>query len=347
MIMKPTNLSTKKYLILVSLILAALIALIIFAPRTSAQHGVITVDNPDTVAPVLSIVQNNERLSVVASDANLDASSWQRSGPFSVRPNCEATTIVYNQAHAANRHLTLTEADNSLWYCFKVADTDKNVGYARFQVLGVELMQEVAMPVEQPKEEPPVEEVALAVSAIQADNAITVTANKGLSDEAWASSEVLIVESATACHAASFQRLSRSVFMSTRVTSLSWRDNGRFYCFRVSEDAGASYAYASIQVSGLVAPVTTTNSPAPVAPASVAEPAADDETVAPDSNDAGAANNAEVAANDKEEADDDDDDETTLRSLGIGVVVAGVLAIIAVTLFGRRQSADAEDEEEL
>ena len=77
----------KKSFFLLSIIsvFCLLLYLVAYPFPVSAQQGVVTIDNTVDVGPVLSVVQNNTSLVVVASDNNLDTNSWQNVGPFSVR----------------------------------------------------------------------------------------------------------------------------------------------------------------------------------------------------------------------------------------------------------------------
>ena len=324
-----------KYVIIAAALLAAALYL---APITKAQQGVVTPDNPETRPPVLSIVQNNTALSVLASDDNLDSSTWHAAGPFSQEPTCDSDGLVYGPASPNARFLTLTPADNGKWYCFKVADTDDNYGYAKFEVLGVTVEEE---PVEEEAEEmaePEVESEPLALSVSQSGSSLLTVVNR----ENYAGEiQVTIVASSSDCAAGSFDSSPRSVFSGRQVSGLSWRDNGKHYCFRMA-DEGGDYVYAQIEVSGLPVPAGVST------PAPEQRPAdeADEET--------GEAEEAEQPAEGEREEDeagtsaDTDDEDNTLRLVGIVVAVVGIVAIMAVILLSRRQAdqtlEDSDDD---
>ncbi|MYB40021.1 hypothetical protein F4X86_01845 [Candidatus Saccharibacteria bacterium] len=322
-----------KYVIIAAALLAAALYL---APAVSAQQGVVTPDNPETRAPVLSIVQNNTALSVLASDDNLDSNTWQAAGPFAQEPTCDSDGLVYGPADPHARFLTLTPADNGKWYCFKVADTDGNYGYAKFEVLGVTVEEEV---VEEEAEEMPEPEIAsepLALSVSQSGNSLLTVVNR----ENYAGEiQVTIVSGTTDCVARSFDRSPRSVFSGRQVSGLSWRDNGKWYCFRTAEDG--SYAYGLIQVSGLPVPAGVDAAPAEQpAPEEGEEEAEEAETeTAEDEQEEEGAGSAEG---------DDGEEDNALRLVGIIVAVVGIVAIMAVILFSRRQSEqnieDSDDD---
>ncbi len=339
--MKSIKLSINKYVVLALSIALTLLYFVFSASLASAQQGVVTPDNSAQIAPTLSVVQNNQNLEVIASDNNLDINSWQRSGPFVSDPNCEDDGTVYNRMGNGNRFLVLTEADNNQWYCFKVADFDNNIGYAEFQVLGVEEVEEV---IEEPEEEEPAG--VLIIEIEQDGTSIIAQANRGLKGEpTW---QVVSVDAPVNCNGEYFRSHSRQVFESDRVSGLSWRDNGQHYCFRLAEGEG-SFVYGSIEVVGLAAPAGVDQEDD--------DEEEDDTTVVIDEGNEGDENADEdenaAAAEDEDEDDEDgaaaaeDEDDDNLRSLGIGVVVVGILAIIAVIFFSKRQPDQDVDEDDL
>ena len=347
--MKSIKLSINKYALLALSIALSVLYFILYAAPVSAQQGVVTPDNTTLISPSLSVVQNNQNLEVIANDNNLNPDSWQRSGPFSSEPDCGEDGTVYNQASSGNRFLVLSENDNNLWYCFKVADYDYNIGYAKFQILGVKIMEEIAEDPVETMNEDPME--PLMIEATQSGSSIIATPNRDLEgDIKW---EVLIVDNAVDCHVGIFRSQSRRVLSGNRVGDLSWRDNGRHYCFRVSENEG-SYVYASIEVFGL-----------PVPPG-VKQDADDDDNQTGGQEEQGNEDGADddqdsddSSSDDKDDEDEDDEDEDDedtagdedgkdeggLRIVGIVVVVVGILAIIAVFVFSKRQPDQNEDDD--
>ena len=324
--MKTTNLSIIKYLALGLTITLALVYLFVMrATVVSAQQGVITVDNPTAQVPTLSIRHNNTVLEIIATDNNLDESSWQNAGPFVNEQDCDSDGLVYNRPGASSRFLTLTEADNGQWYCFKVGDRDNNTGYAKYQVVGVE--------VEEIVEEEEVEELSATVT--QEGSVLILQTNIDPS-----SRQVVLLEVGETCIERSFNRQGRRVFDAGRVTGLSWRDNGKRYCFKVSAD-GSDYIYIIGEVSGIAAPTPRPNEV--VNDSSDDQDEDEDSTDSDEDDDEDDEDGDEVAKTDDDEDGDDGDDN--LRFVGIGVVVLGILAIIAVVVLSKRQSDQRIEED--
>ena len=106
--------------------------------QTEEEEEEIIPDNP----PVLVVHHNNTVLSATATDDNLNPGSWQHTGPVAADPNCESEDLNYSPAGSDQYSLTLTTADNGQWYCFKVSDTGNNIGYIKYQIMGVVVEEE-------------------------------------------------------------------------------------------------------------------------------------------------------------------------------------------------------------
>lgn len=321
--MNMTTRQISKYIIATAL--ATGLYAIMASSLASAQQGVVTADNPETRPPVLAVVQDNTALSVVASDDNLDSSTWQAAGPFSQEPICDSDGLVYGAANPNVRFLTLTPADNGKWYCFKVADTDNNYGYAKFEVLGV-MVEELKV-----EEETDPETLApLTLIASQSGSSITLATNRS----AYTGEiQALLVGSSSDCHFQSFERYSRSVIVARQVSGLSWRDNGKWYCFRAA-DTNGSYAYAAIGVAGLPVPAGVSDNQT----SGSAEEEASVETEEDASVEAEVESEDEGQVAAENENEDGDENDEVLRLVGIIVAVVGIIAIIVVIFFSKRQS---------
>ena len=335
----------KKYGLPAALAALASLVYILAAPAAGAQQSTtITVGVPDPSTPVLAVYQNNTALSVVATDDNLNSASWQHAGPLSPEPDCESASVTYGPTGSEQRFLTLTEADNGYWYCFKVADTDDNVGYAKHQVLDVVVEEEEEAAndetemTEEMAEEPVADEEPLALIASQVGTTVSVSANHELANEDF---EALLVSSTAACNSETFETLSSSVVNSGRISGLSWRDNGNHYCFRAADDG--HYAYAVVVIGGLARP------------AGAAE--TDDGEAETDQSEGEEA--GEESADEGEEKDEDggqegssgdgsgdEDEDNNLRTVGVIVIVIGILAIIGVILFSNKKQPEDGSEED-
>ena len=343
--MQVARLLNHKHLFLGLGILLALLSVFLLSGSVAAQEGVIEIDTSPDIVPVLSVIHNNTLLQVVADDNNLKASSWQNAGPLTYEPDCEFDNLDYGSASATNAQIVLTESNNGSWYCFKVADADDNVGYAKYRVMDVVIVIEepepvTTTPIEEPADMPePV--AAPSVSVEQIDNVLQASTSVELVNPAW---QVLIVTNTVDCSFEAFERAhSAQIGQSSRVSGLAGSDNGKFYCFRVS-DSSLSHGYGLIQVAGLA--VAT---PAPQSPPVVAsgnqdsadsdnqddEPAVDDDDTQKDGDDDAAAGNK-----------DGDDEDINLRWIGGGIVVVGVLALIGVLVFTKKQPASVDDEDD-
>ena len=321
-----------RYVIVAAVLLAA--AFYYLAQTAAAQQGqgVVTPDNPETRPPALSVVQNNAALSVVASDDNLDSATWQAAGPFAQEPSCDSDGLVYGPAGPEARFLTLTPADNGKWYCFKVADTDDNYGYAKFEVLGVTVEEEAE---ETPEPEEETDGSPLLLNVVQSAGSLTAFVNRS---DYEGGIQVLIVAAGEACGGEAFDRSARSVFSGRHVSGLSWRDNGKHYCFRAVD--GDGYVYSGIEVGGLPAPAGAETS-APDSPASADE---DEAPAGGEPQTAGPAETErETAAGDDDEKEEESGNDT-LRLVGITVAATGIIAIIAVILLSRRQAGSDTGE---
>ena len=331
--------------------LLALAAVSFLAGQAYAQEeGTIEIDTSPEMVPVLSIIHDNTLLVASATDNNLDADSWQYAGPLDYEPDCEFDNLSYSLASASANRRTLTEDDNGKWYCFKVGDGDGNSGFAEYQVTGVVIEREPARP--EPVAQP-------EVTVNQEGDILQASTEESLISPVW---QALFVESSTDCSAAAFARADAERIAGTsRITGLTPQDNGRIYCFRVS-DSGQSHGYDSIVISGVTVPATATpiSLPAPTpstpqvstpvrAPAPSPQHENGDEEDADDTDPED--EDTDEADGDKNEDKDDEEggDNDNLRLVGVAIVVAGIMALIGVLIFSRKQSGsddgDIEDEE--
>ena len=354
--MQVARLFINKYLFLSLGMILALLSVFLLFSSAAAQEGVIEIDTSPDMIPVLSVIHNNTSLQISATDNNLNANSWQNVGPLTYEPDCELDNLNYRAASAANAQVVLTESDNGSWYCFKVADGDDNVGYAKYRVTDVVIAVEV---VEEEQETEEIEEtedmsepVAAPLISLKQimNNVLQAASSVELVDPVW---QVLIVASVADCSFDAFERAHPAqIGHSSRVSGLTGHDNGNLYCFRVS-DSGLSYGYGVIQVSGLAAPVQS----APVI--SNGSPDSDDSDSRQDSDeqemdDDDEDDDDEEEDDDKEDDDDDaagskgdeDDDNLNLRLIGGAIVAVGVLALIGVFVFSKKQSDSQEDEDD-
>ena len=331
--------------------------------QVAAQsEGTIEIDISPDIVPVLSIVHNNTLLEVSATDNNLKEDSWQNVGPLDYEPDCRYDNLDYGSSSASARHLTLTESDNGKWYCFKASDGDGNVGYARYQVTGVVVViEEAPMEDEQTPQATPI--AAPKVVVDQVDDILQASSEEDLLDPVW---QALLVDSLAGCAAGAFdQANSWQIASSRRIIGLTWNDNGRIYCFRVS-DSGENHGYGAIVIGGLSAPVVAVpvSVPPVTTPAPTAAPVAVSNIPAGDDGEDKDDGQSDEAEDDDDEHDDDDessddkqagegdkDDDAAsdnLRLVGVAIVVAGVMALIGVLIFSRKQSGsdkEVEDEE--
>ena len=355
--MKTVFLSISRYLaLLTGVLLALLVASLGSTPATAQEKGVIRVDSSPEIAPVLSFIRNNTQLEVNADDNNLLSGSWQRAGPLVSEPDCRNDPLDYGSKSAARRYLTLTEEDNDQWYCFKVGDEDGNAGYAKYQVFGVDV-EENSQP------NAPQAVTAPRVLVERVDNSIRASSSEELLDADW---RALMVEGSADCNTDAFVRAPEwRVASSHRINGLTWRDNGSWYCFRVS-DSGLSPGYGAIKVDGLPAPAdanppvsetTTDKVAAPATNASAATNTQEDaaQAAAPEGadteEDEDQASTQSSADEDEQQDDDQDDgDNNNLRLVGVAIVAAGVMALIGILVFSKKPPGNdgnmPEDETE-
>ena len=88
----------------------------------------------DLTAPSIRFELANNVLTVVSDDKDVDAASWAYA-KFDQAVDCEGATIGQALPY---RKVTLSEADNGSYLCFKVADENGNSARVRYQVAGVE-----------------------------------------------------------------------------------------------------------------------------------------------------------------------------------------------------------------
>ena len=344
--MQVARLLIQKHLFLTLGVLLALLSVFLLSGSVAAQEGVIEIDTSPDIVPVLSVIHNNTSLQVVADDNNLNANSWQNAGPLTYEPDCEFDNLDYGSASAANAQITLTESNNGSWYCFKVADGDDNVGYAKYRVTDVVIVIEepvTTTPPEEPGDMP--EPVAAPLVLVdQIGDVLQATTNAELVNPVW---QVLIVTGTADCFSAAFERAHPAqIGHSSRVSGLAGNDNGKFYCFRVS-DSGLSHGYGLIQVSGL-AVATPAPQSTPVVPS---DNQGSDDSDADNQDDDQDMDDDDTQKDDDDAGNKDDDDEDlNLRWIGGGIVAVGVLALIGVLVFTKKQpdsvhDDDAEDKE--
>ena len=345
--MKIVFASISKYLVPLAAGLLALLAASLWPMSAAAQdRGVVEIDVPEDIKPTLSIVYSpsNALLEVYADDDNLRPDSWQKVGPLTFEPDCRQDGLVYGSEAAGNRFLALTEADNGRWYCFKVSDEDDNAGYAKFQVLGIKAEVE-------PEYVAPQAVVAPRVSVERIGDSIQASSDEELANAKW---QALIVGSASDCGASAFaQAAEHQVASASRIRGLSWRDNGSWYCFKVS-DSGLEPGYGAILISGL--PVPAVSSPEP-SETSAGEMEADDdgddaavkfrsqETEGSDGQES-----AQSAATDESEEEEEEEEEDggsdSLRLVGVAIVATGVMALIGILVFSRKPPKDGGETPE-
>ena len=342
----------KYFALSLGVFLALSVALSLAGQVAAQSEGTIEIDISPDIVPVLSVIHNNTSLEVNATDNNLKADSWQNTGRLDYEPDCEYDNLGYGSTSVNARRLTLTESDNGKWYCFKVADEDGNTGYARYQVTGV-VIEEAPGVIEQTTQATPV--AAPKIIADQVDDVLQASSEKNLVNPVW---QALLVDSAADCAAEVFDQANPwQIASSSRIAGLTWNDNGRIYCFRVS-DSGESHGYGAIVISGLPAPAVAIPVPAPVttpvttpAPAVANNIPVEDEEEDDDDDQSDEVEDEEDNGDDKQAGDGDGDDGSdNLRLIGVAIVVAGVMALIGVLIFFRKQSgsdkdAEVEDEE--
>lgn len=321
-----------------------LVYFVLYAVSTHAQQGVIDIDTSPDEAPVISFIQSGTNLTASAVDNNLNAASWQNTDPSATELDCKSDSVVYNSASATSNMITLTEANNSQWYCFKVIDFDDNYGYGSYQVKTVTVPVVEETTEEETTEETTTEEEAeLMITVAQADDVLTATANRDLQDPKW---QVVIAANEAACNQTAFATIRR--FTTNKVTDLSWTDNNKYYCFRLAE-ADDNYVYASIQVSGLIAPAPQTTTP-PATPPVSDNQTDDEENETDDDNQAEKiaeqSNDSVAKSEDDDNKDDDKDDSNNdLRIIGIIITGAGAIALFAIFFLSKRQSDQTDDED--
>ena len=191
-----------------------------------------TPDNP----PILVIHHNNTALSVTATDDNLNSDSWQNAGPFAAEPDCESGDLTYSPTGSDQYSLTLTTADNSQWYCFKVSDMGNNTGYIKYQVTGVVVEEEETTP-----DNPP-------ILVIHHNNtALSVTAtDDNLNSDSWQNTGPFAAEPDCESEDLTYSPAGSDQYSLTLTTA----DNDQWYCFKVS-DTGNNTGYVKYQVKGV------------------------------------------------------------------------------------------------
>ena len=88
----------------------------------------------DLTAPSIRFELANNVLTVISDDSDVNAASWAYA-KFDRAVDCKGATI--DQA-LPYRKVTLSEADNDSYLCFKVTDKNGNVARERYQVAGIE-----------------------------------------------------------------------------------------------------------------------------------------------------------------------------------------------------------------
>ncbi len=88
----------------------------------------------DLSRPVIVFNFSNNVLTVSSSESDLNSSSW-RYAKFTNRPDCDQVGI--NRTLPTNNKIVLTESDNGVWFCFRVADNAGNIGYGRYEVQSI------------------------------------------------------------------------------------------------------------------------------------------------------------------------------------------------------------------
>ena len=88
----------------------------------------------DLTAPTIKFAFANNVLTVSSDDDDVDAATWHYA-KFTSVVDCENAEI--NSA-LPYRKVSLTEADNDSYLCFRVADKVKNVAYARYSVNNID-----------------------------------------------------------------------------------------------------------------------------------------------------------------------------------------------------------------
>ena len=87
----------------------------------------------DSTAPQISITRDENILEASTTAEDVDTTTWQYIAVDRVdRFDCEADNdeLEFNSASARNDRVLLSVADNSRYYCFRVADKAGNYGYA-------------------------------------------------------------------------------------------------------------------------------------------------------------------------------------------------------------------------
>ena len=335
--MKTSNLLLRNPIIdLLSVsVLAILVSLFIYALPVQAQsEGTITIDTTPDEGPVISFIHNNTSLRAVATDTNLDESTWQNAGPFVNEPNCSASYLSYSAAGATAHAVILDESDNGHWYCFKVLDFDQNVGQASFLVRDVVELEPEPEPEPEPAPEEPMPVVVTikeaTVEVVQSGNRVSATTD--IEEPQW---QAVIVLNASDCRAGAFNNDFTLALDS--VGDLNGHSNGLYYCFQASNDTHEGYGY--IRVKGLPPVVADTpETPAPIpAPVEGGNEDTNDKKEDPQSE------TSETGETDKEETEDNSE---LLRYISIGIVVLGLAGILAIVLSKRRPDSDLKDGDE-
>ena len=88
----------------------------------------------DLGAPSIRFELANNVLTVSSASDDVDAASWAYA-KFGQAVDCENETVGQSLPY---RKVSLSEADNGSYLCFKVSDKSGNVAYARYQVAGIE-----------------------------------------------------------------------------------------------------------------------------------------------------------------------------------------------------------------
>ena len=269
-------------------------------------------------SPMIKISHNNTVISVSAT--NVDNATWQyhqSTGDM----NCSKNgNLSFTSESLVNQRLTLSEADNGSWFCFKVTSLNGRDGYAKILVNNVDSQRPV-------------------VSVEQRGNTLIATANESVT---W--HRVVLSGSNLTCNANAF---GASATRGNEV-NLTASDNGRKYCFR-AVDAAGNAGYGEI-----VASVDVTRLPDPVTPVDPVVDPVVDPAVPVDPTDPGQVGPGEGddKSDKKTESDNkpkDDDGESFIEKYrilliggGVGLIALIIIAITALLVNQKRQ--DGEDD---
>ena len=258
-------------------------------------------------SPMIKISHNNTVISVSAT--NVDNATWQYSQSTSDMNCSKNGNLSFTSESLVNRRLTLSEADNGSWFCFKVTGLNGKDGYAKILVNNVDSQRP-------------------GVSVEQKGNTLIATANESAT---W--QHVVLSGGNLTCNANAF---GANATRGNEV-NLTASDDGRKYCFRATDAAGNA-GYGEI-----VASVDVTRLPDPVTPVDPTDPGVDPTDpgqIAPGDED---------GSDEKTEEPKDDDKESFIEEYRILLIGGGValiaLIIIAITaLLVNQKRQDGEDD---